>query len=903
MAGPFRVVGRAAELATAHRSLLADGPGRLLIAGPAGIGKTALLGEIASAAIAEGFRVRSCRPTAAEYDLPFAGLYDLLGSDVEDVSAELSPPLRRALRVALLREDLPRDGQDVLAVNLAVLEALEALLHHHRLLLTIDDVQWLDMPSRRALTFALRRLADRPISTAFVVRGTTEAALELLFDRAVVVELGPLSSAEIEEVVRPHVGFVLPPLRADALHRMSGGIPYLAVEIARTARGLPADVTELLVPARFRLVLEARLAPLSLACRRVLLGAALLSRPQIPTLDRLSGPQPLAEAFEAGVLQSVDGAIRFDHPLLAATVREQATPAQHRQIHAELARLAVDPVERARHLGLAATGRDSGVADEIEAAAHHARASAAIATAAELMRQALTITPHDAVRDRVRRAALAADWYSTVGEVQAAQHCLEPLLKELPPGPERARCLQALEWTLGQEIQRGLALIDEALSQPNKERELTAELLLQKAGVLRCIGDLIGAHAEASAAGAVAAAIPDGQLVARSVTARAEIDLFLGRARQGPLDWGLDALVPVHPDSNYADPGRLRAWAASWADDNATAADILASLIDQAHQAGDLYSEGGLSLHAAEVALRQGRLREATDLAAQGYRLQSDGLNDQFPLYVQAHIAACSGDAIAALQMANDGLRMAAQSGDAIFTAQNLLVLAFVKLSTDDHAAASRYANELDKLLRRMRWGHPGTYRWHADAVEAHLGAGLLDAATSVTSSLWAQADRLRLRGSQAVASRCQGLVNAYTGDTKRALEDLTQSLSLVDGLDIPFERGRTLLALGVTRRRARQKAAARTALEEARNIFFAIGFPLWVERADRELTRAGGGVGEGELTSGERAVAELAAAGATNQEIAGRLFLSPRTVETVLTRVYRKIGVKSRTQLSRQLR
>jgi DNA-binding NarL/FixJ family response regulator len=126
--------------------------------------------------------------------------------------------------------------------------------------------------------------------------------------------------------------------------------------------------------------------------------------------------------------------------------------------------------------------------------------------------------------------------------------------------------------------------------------------------------------------------------------------------------------------------------------------------------------------------------------------------------------------------------------------------------------------------------------------------------------------------------------------------------MQLLDGLDAPFESARTLLTLGVVGRRARQKAAARQNLAEALERFTALGCPLWAQRTSVELARAGGAAGHGELTVGERSVAELAAAGATNQEIATKLFLSPRTVETTLTRAYRKLGVRSRTQLARRL-
>jgi DNA-binding CsgD family transcriptional regulator len=165
---------------------------------------------------------------------------------------------------------------------------------------------------------------------------------------------------------------------------------------------------------------------------------------------------------------------------------------------------------------------------------------------------------------------------------------------------------------------------------------------------------------------------------------------------------------------------------------------------------------------------------------------------------------------------------MARETGDAIFEAQNLLVLGFTEVSAGRYEAACGHESALRDLLSGMRWGHPGTYRWQGDAVEAFLGVGQVEDTSDVTAGLWDQADRLDLPGCRALAARCDGLIHAHHG---------------------------------------------------------------------------------GDLTAGERSVADLAAAGATNQEIGAQLFLSPKTVEAVLTRVYRKLGVRSRTELARQLR
>jgi len=246
---------------------------------------------------------------------------------------------------------------------------------------------------------------------------------------------------------------------------------------------------------------------------------------------------------------------------------------------------------------------------------------------------------------------------------------------------------------------------------------------------------------------------------------------------------------------------------------------------------------------------------------------------------------------------------MARAAGDVVFEAQNLLVLGFTEISAGRYPAACGHESELRDLMHRMGWGHPGTYRWQGDAVEAFLGVGRVDEASDVAIELWHQADRLQLPGCQALAARCDGLIHARRGDLKQAQDSLIESLRLMEGLDMPLERGRSLLALGIARRRARQKATARAALTDAHAIFATAGATIWARRVEDELERTTGAHGRSELTVGERAVADLAAAGATNREIGAQLFLSPKTVEAVLTRVYRKLAVRSRTELAGQLR
>jgi DNA-binding CsgD family transcriptional regulator len=899
-----RVVGRTRELAKIHARLSAEPPGSVLLAGAAGIGKTTVLDAAAAEAAQLGFAVRRSRAAASESDLPFLGLVDLIGEDVSEFAADLPRPLRRALDVVLQRADPPDGGADSLAANLAVLEVLQVMADRQRVLLILDDVQWLDSPTRGVLGFAIRRLAGRQLSVVAAVRGADESsAASLLPEPRAVLSLGPLAEPEIADVVALRAGLMPTPGRAARLHRLSGGNPYLAVELARASAAVPSGVEDLPVPQRYRPVLAARLAGLSPAVRRTVLAAALLARPTTQTLARIGGPEGLAEAEAAGVLRLAGELIEFDHPLLAAASREEAGPAAVRMMHADLCLVAGDVVQRARHRALSVLGADARVAAEVEAAAGEAAGRAAIATAAELARHALALTPQAALEDRVRRAVSAARWSAQVGESAAAHEVLDPLVAALPMGPQRARCLTTLAASIGQEVGGGIALLREALAQPGLQPSDESGIRLGLSDLHGNHGDLAEARNQAELAGAKAQAAGHAAQAALAALYETHIGFFSGVPPTESRAW---ALVQAHSwDSApaYDHPDIVLAWEASYTkEDQARAVELFEGVAGRARVLDDLVSEGAAALHRAEAEIRRGQLAIADALAEKGYRILSDGVRDQFPLYVRAHVAAWRGSLEAARSLAGEGLRMARETGDAIFEAQNLLVLGFTEVSAGRYDAACGHESALRELMDRMRWGQPGVYRWHGDAVEAFLGVGRVEDASDVAGKLWDQADRLDLPGCGALAARCDGLIHAHRGDLKRAQDSHLESLRLMDGLDMPLERGRSLLALGIARRRARQKATAREAFSVARAVFVEAGAPVWAQRVEDELGRTAGGRGGRDLTAGERSVAGLAASGATNREISAQLFLSPKTVEAVLTRVYRKLGVRSRTELARRL-
>jgi len=231
--------------------------------------------------------------------------------------------------------------------------------------------------------------------------------------------------------------------------------------------------------------------------------------------------------------------------------------------------------------------------------------------------------------------------------------------------------------------------------------------------------------------------------------------------------------------------------------------------------------------------------------------------------------------------------------------ALNRHVLGFLELSLGDAAAASDWLVPLSTAAATMGFEEPAVLRFLPDSVEALIGAGDLVQASSLLAPFEKRARALSRSWAVAAAGRCRGLLLAATGDLADAVRPLDAALGLDALVHLPLERGRTLLAKGKVHRRRKEKRLARMALEEACEVFDSLGARLWAQRARTDLARIGlRPVSAHELSHTETQVARLAADGMTNRQIASALFLSPRSVDGVIARIYQKLGIRSRAQL-----
>lgn len=914
------VVGREDEIAAVLNFLQEPSafPGALLLEGETGIGKTTLWQRGLELATALSYRVLSCSPSGTEARLSFAALGDMLEPVLDDMLPALPRPQARALAVALLLEDADGSTPDQRAIALAFLGAIRVLAEEAPVVIAVDDIQWLDDASSFVLEFALRRLRDEPVAVLGSLRaGHDEALLGLdpllPQERAQRLAVEPLSMGAIHRLLSERLRLVLSRPKLRRLYELSGGNPFFALELGRAVdRGAIQLEPGESLPRRLASLVDDRIVALPEDTRAALLIASALSQPTIELVGRAGVEEPARQLFpalEAHVIELEDDRIRFSHPLIASGVYSMALPWERRALHRRLADAVPDPEERARHLALGAEGPDPDVASALEDVAGRAHSRGALRAAAELAVQAWRLTPLDRQDDRHRRAIQSVAYTFETGNSSRASALLEETLGAAPPGPPRA---QALYW-LGslQEFEgdrrRVVELFRAALLESGDDVALRARLEEGLADALFLMRkDLPQAAHHARTAVALAEQLGDAAAQVAAVAAQGLIEAMIGR-----LGWR-DALRRGIVLERETDSVHLTGTASfslavnlMWADEFDEARTIFRSLRDRADERAEESALPWILANLSLVEYLSGRWEEAIRSAEEGIEIALQTGQEPQRLYalgVRALVRCSRGEegARTDAQIVLDGAEQNAAMISSILAAS---ALGLLELAHDRPDAAHRILGPIGRRLEDGGVREPGSMRFVADDIEALIALDRLGEAEALLARLERRARRLDRVSARATAARCRGLIAAALGDLPAALLHLETSLGQHERIPQPFELGRTLLVTGEVQRRMKKKRPARETLVRAFDIFLELGAPLWAEKTRAELARIGGRAPAPHgLTPTEEQVAQLAAEGRTNREVADALFISVRTVEANLSRVYRKLGIRSRAGLAARL-
>jgi DNA-binding CsgD family transcriptional regulator len=903
------VVGRQPELDAAAEFIeqVARGPAVLAFEGEAGIGKTTVWRAACDLAKCASYGILTTRPAEPDRQLSFVGLTDLFSELEARLFADLPDPQRLALDAALLRGHGRVSNSR--AVYTAVLTVLTRLASEVPLVLAVDDLQWLDPASARALEFASRRLTTQRVGLLLASRlgelgdvaGLSRASAGRWSKR---LGLESLSLAGTQRLLKDRLecSYSRPTLLR--VHESSGGNPFFALELARAlGPSDPKPGQPLPVPADVHRLVRQRIERLPARTRRALLRASALSQPNVNLVGAALGP-----ARREGLVDLTDdGEVVFAHPLYASAVYEVAPPDERRRCHRELARRVTDLEERARHLALGTRGPDESVAEELDRAADRAGARGAPEMAAQLWELAAERTDAGADADYRRRARQAADAHIRCGAISRAGELLRPLVDEAPSGDERAELLIGL-MDAARDWEEMSLLSEHALD------EAVSDAVRSKAHV--AVGwaiwperDIDFALHHGRLALQCAERSGDTWLLLETLGSLSFWELVAGRMTPGMLDRAVELKKTVAGGVLFSggpsDPRFVLALRHLYQGRLDSARELMRRLLDEAAAEGNEPQSILLRFGLVNVDLRSGNWRRAAARAADTFDdveqigpLSFGGMHNYWKALVDVHLGRVA-EARAAARAGVDAARAAKHGG---FMASNLSVLGFLELSLGNESGALVHLRpQLDWV--REKKGALATHPSDAYALEALVGGGCLAEAAEQIDRFEAEAQALESPWALAGASRCRGLLAAAAGDFTAALTAFETAVGYQEHGAWPFERARTLLFLGRTQRRAKQKAPARTSLQSALETFDLLPAPLWAERVREELARLGLRRGErDELTETERRVAELAASGLKNREVAARLFISPKTVEANLARAYRKLGIRSRAELGARL-
>ena len=884
--------------------------GALVVRGEAGIGKSALLN--AAAERAEDMRVLRALGVESEVDVAFSGLQELLRpalSALDAIPDQQAVALRSALAL----------GADAVADRLAVfggaLSLLAAIAEEQPLLCVIDDAHWLDEASAAAMTFVARRLDVDGIAMLF---GAREPEIRTFTAPGIAeLRLAGLDRGAARQLLATRVPAGAGSLMVEQLIEISRGNPLALIELPSglAASGL-AGQQRLEEPVPVGTAVEhdfrRRLGRLSRSTRRALLVVAASDVSELRTISRALRAlglesESLQPAERAGLV-TVASSVDFCHPLARSAIYGAAETIERSEAHDALAVAAEAEGEADRqawHLAAAAPRPDEQIASALVGAAESARHRGGVSSEAKALERAARLTPEP--RLRARRLARAGDAAYRAGRLELA----DALLREAVEGDlelhelARAQARRAYIRLDRGELDDALDLmIGGANELEPRDRRAAATLLANAATAAWHRLDMPWSITLAERAWRLAGdgAIDDPELCHSVSFAR----LTAGRIRDAmELAWRCVELVENDPEGRVvvADAASTLLYAGK----HAPARRLLERAV-AANRGLGAVGDLGYTLHVyAQVDWYDGRLQRAYGRALEAVQIAEELGTPQMLDDCLSRLAifeAALGRESDSRSHGQRALESALQLGDRKNEVRARSALGMLALVTGDADAAVGQLAPAVAALEGGGVGNANQFRIHPDLVEAYARLGRPEEAKPIVASLERQARATGISWSLGAAMRCRALV----ADADAAAEaGFREALRFHESAGA-FERARTELCFGEQLRRRGHRRDSRVRLGAALEVFEALGAAPWAERARTELRASGVTLrrrqpaAREQLTPQELQIARLVAEGKTNRDVAATLFVTPKTVEFHLTRVYRKLEIHSRSELVRRM-